>query len=56
MMKLASCPCGFEVRSAVDEQIVSAIKSHAWTTHERSLTDEQVRAIIRPVEPHLPER
>ena len=43
------CPCGFEVRSRSEEEIVAMAQLHARSQHGQEITAEQARALIEPV-------
>jgi predicted small metal-binding protein len=48
-LKSLRCPCGFEVRSRDEDEIVRMAKQHAKQIHGQELTDEQARALIERV-------
>jgi len=43
------CPCGFEVRSRDENEIVRMAQLHAKTIHGQDITVEQARALIQLV-------
>ncbi len=46
-LKSLRCPCGFEVRSTDEEEIVRMAQLHAKSIHEQEITVEQARALIQ---------
>jgi predicted small metal-binding protein len=50
-LKSVSCPpeCGFMVRSHDEHELVEIVKAHAKEKHGLTLTDQQVKEMIRPV-------
>jgi len=48
-LKSLRCPCGFEVRSRDEDEIVRMAREHAKTIHGQELTVEQARALIQAV-------
>jgi predicted small metal-binding protein len=48
-IKSLRCPCGFEVRSRDEDEIVRMARDHARTIHGQELTIEQARALIQAV-------
>ena len=48
-LKSLRCPCGFEVRSRDEDEIVRMARDHAKTIHGQDLTAEQARALIQAV-------
>ena len=48
-LKSLRCPCGFEVRSRDENEIVRMARQHARDIHGQELTDEQARALIERV-------
>lgn len=48
-LKSLRCPCGFEVRSRDEAEIVRMARDHARLIHGQELTDEQARALIERV-------
>lgn len=48
-LKSLRCPCGFEVRSRDEAEIVRMAQAHARDIHGQSITDEQARALIERV-------
>ena len=51
-LKSATCDpaCGFMVRSRSEKEIVSIIKSHAKKMHNMTMTDKQVKDMIKTEE------
>ena len=43
------CPCGFEVRSRDEDEIVRMARLHAKASHDQEITVEQARALIELV-------
>ena len=48
-LKSVRCPCGFEVRSRDENEIVRMAQLHARNIHGQEITDEQARALIERV-------
>ena len=48
-LKSLRCPCGFEVRSRDEDEIVRMAQEHAKTIHRQEITVEQARALIQLV-------
>jgi predicted small metal-binding protein len=48
-IKSVRCPCGFEVRSRDEDELVRMTQQHAKTMHGQEITDEQARALIQLV-------
>ncbi|MBI2324533.1 MAG: DUF1059 domain-containing protein [Chloroflexi bacterium] len=40
------CPCGFEVRSRSEAEVVRMARLHVSEIHGQELTDEQARALM----------
>ena len=40
------CPCGFEVRSRSEAEVIRMTRLHASEIHGQELTDEQARALL----------
>lgn len=40
------CPCGFEVRSRSEAEVVRMARLHVSEVHGQKLTDEQARALM----------
>ena len=40
------CPCGFEVKSRSEAEVVRMARLHASEIHGQELTDEQARALM----------
>jgi predicted small metal-binding protein len=43
------CPCGFEVRSRDEDEIVRMAQLHAKTIHGQDISIEQAKALIQLV-------
>lgn len=43
------CPCGFEVRSPSEEEVIRMARLHASEIHGQELTEEQARALVELV-------
>ncbi|TMB60267.1 MAG: DUF1059 domain-containing protein [Chloroflexi bacterium] len=48
-LKSLRCPCGFEVRSRDEDEIVRMAQLHAREIHGQEITVEQVRALMERV-------
>ena len=48
-LKSLRCPCGFEVRSTSEDEIVRMARMHAKEIHGQELSLEQARALIQLV-------
>jgi predicted small metal-binding protein len=48
-LKSLRCPCGFEVRSRDEDEIVRMAQLHARDIHGQEITVEQARALIERV-------
>jgi len=48
-LKSLRCPCGFEVRSRDEDEIVRMAQLHAREIHGQEITVEQARALIERV-------
>lgn len=48
-VKAIRCPCGFEVRSRDEAEIIRMAKLHVRDIHAQDLSDEQARALIQLV-------
>ena len=48
-LKSLRCPCGFEVRSSDEQEIVRMTQLHAKNAHAQDLTVEQAKALIQLV-------
>ena len=48
-LKSLRCPCGFEVRSRDEDELVRMTQQHARTMHGQDITPEQARALIERV-------
>jgi len=40
------CPCGFEVKSRSEAEVIRVARLHASEVHGQELTDEQARALV----------
>jgi predicted small metal-binding protein len=45
-LKSLRCPCGFEVRSTSEDEIVHMAQLHARNIHGQEITVEQAKALI----------
>lgn len=43
------CPCGTVLRGDSEQAVVDAAQDHARQVHDMELTDDQARAMARPV-------
>jgi len=48
-LKSLRCPCGFEMRSRDEDEIVRMAQLHAREIHGQEITVEQVRALMERV-------
>ena len=48
MEKVINCPCGFVVRGASDDEVVTRAIEHARSVHAMELTREQALEMARP--------
>jgi predicted small metal-binding protein len=48
-LKSLRCPCGFEVRSRDEDELVRMVRLHAKTIHGQEITVEQAKALIQLV-------
>ena len=48
-LKSLRCPCGFEVRSRDENEIVRMAQQHARDIHGQEITVEQAKALIQAV-------
>jgi len=48
-LKSLRCPCGFEVRSRDEDELVRMTQQHAKQIHGQDITSEQARALIELV-------
>jgi len=48
-LRSVRCPCGFEVRSTNEDEIVRMVQAHAKEIHGQVVSDEQVRALMERV-------
>ena len=48
-IKSLRCPCGFEVRSRDEDEIVRMAQQHAKQIHGQDLSEEQARSLIERV-------
>ena len=46
-LKTIRCPCGFEVRSTSDDELVAMARLHVQTSHGEQISEEQARALIQ---------
>jgi predicted small metal-binding protein len=46
-LKYIRCPCGFEVRSRDEAELVRMATLHVRDIHGQELSDEQARALIQ---------
>jgi predicted small metal-binding protein len=49
MEKVIICPCGFVVKGASDDDVVSKAQKHAKEVHEMDLTRDQALSMAKPV-------
>lgn len=47
--RLIECPCGVVLTAEDLERVVSAAQEHAREVHEMELSDDDARAMARPV-------
>jgi predicted small metal-binding protein len=47
VVKSIRCPCGFDVRSRDEAEIIRMARLHVQTVHGQELSDEQARALIQ---------
>jgi predicted small metal-binding protein len=48
-VKSVRCPCGFEVRSRDEDELIRMTQQHAKNMHGQEVTAEQARALIQLV-------
>ena len=48
MEKIITCPCGFVLRGANDDEVVQKAQDHARTVHGMELTRDQALEMARP--------
>jgi len=48
-LKSLRCPCGFEVRSRDEDEILRIAQLHARTIHGQEISAEQAKALIQLV-------
>jgi predicted small metal-binding protein len=48
-LKSLRCPCGFEVRSRDEAELVRMVRLHAKTSHGQEVTSEQAKALIQAI-------
>jgi len=48
-LKSLRCPCGFEVRSRDEAELVRMVQLHAQTSHGQEVTNEQAKALIQAI-------
>jgi predicted small metal-binding protein len=49
MEKIITCPCGFVLRGADDDEVVEKAQDHARAVHGMKLTRDQALEMARPV-------
>jgi predicted small metal-binding protein len=49
MEKIITCPCGFVLRGADDDEVVEKAQDHARAVHGMELTRDQALEMARPV-------
>jgi len=51
-LKMVACPpeCGFSCTSRNENELVEALKAHAKAYHNMTLTDDQAKRMIKPVD------
>lgn len=45
-IKAVHCTCGAELRNSDEEQLIRDVQKHARESHDLTLNDEQVRAMM----------
>ena len=45
-IKAVHCTCGVEIRNNDEEQLIRDVQQHARDSHDLTLNDEQVRAMM----------
>jgi predicted small metal-binding protein len=48
MEKVITCPCGFVVNGASDEELIARAQKHAKEVHQMELSREQALAMAKP--------
>ena len=48
-LRSVRCPCGFEIRSRDEAEIIRVVRQHGTLIHGQDITDEQVRALMQSV-------
>ena len=48
MQKVITCPCGFIVNGASDEELIARAQKHAKEVHQMELSREQALSMARP--------
>ena len=48
MQKVITCPCGFIVNGASDEELIARAQKHAKEVHQMDLSREQALSMARP--------
>ena len=48
MEKVITCPCGYVLRGANDDEVVEKAQQHAKTVHAMDLTREQALEMAKP--------
>jgi predicted small metal-binding protein len=50
MAKVINCDCGFVVRGATDDELVTNAQAHARDVHDMNISREQVLTLAVPAE------
>ncbi|MSQ09863.1 MAG: DUF1059 domain-containing protein [Dehalococcoidia bacterium] len=56
MAKVITCPCGWNVRSDSDDELVRQVEAHAKEVHSQSPKREEILGVPRPEQRRRPER
>jgi predicted small metal-binding protein len=48
MEKVINCPCGYIVKGASDDELVTRAQEHAKQVHQMDLSREQALAMAKP--------
>jgi predicted small metal-binding protein len=48
MEKVINCPCGYIVKGASDDELVTKAQQHAKQVHQMDLSREQALAMAKP--------
>jgi len=48
--RVLHCDCGFEVRSAHEEELVAEVQRHAWEAHRMALSHDEALLLAFRVE------